>query len=170
MKLEHQVKFISGYDCIYFECKFNSKTCKPDEGGSHGRHGLDILFLVHGKKGSVQFKLSTGWYPYYSKQSNIGTREVRHYDTINVFPFPTDLGYHSYKPMYKDHSSMGKCDVLNGKECFYDGSGLNAQDAFYILVNAGEEKLWKFLEEYYLCVFEKKKYPKVPEYPKRKRG
>lgn len=61
---------------------------------------------------------------------------------------------------------MGKCSVLGDKECYYDGSSLNCQDAFYVLINCGEEKLWKFLEEYYKCVFEKGDYPNVGEYGK----
>ncbi len=135
------------------------------EGGSHGIHGLEIIFYWRGKKGVIQFVLSTGWTPYYSKVSKIGTREEPNYDN-KYYLMPSDLGYHSLKPMYKDQTPMtGKCSVLGNKTCYYDGSGLNSHDAFYVLVNAGEEELWKFLEQYYLCVFEKGKYPKVKEYP-----
>jgi len=59
---------------------------------------------------------------------------------------------------------MGACPFLGGKECYYDGSSLNSQDAFYVLVNCGEEALWKFLEGYYKSVFDGGEYPEVGEY------
>jgi hypothetical protein len=156
-----EVKFISGYNCIDFPCKFENK-CIP--GNSHGKHGMEIGFYFHGEKGVVQFKLSTGWVPYYSKKSEIGVRTVKKDNLCNYFPQPTDLGYHSYVPLYKGQASMGACPFLGGKECYYDGSSLNSQDAFYVLVNCGEEALWKFLEGYYKSVFDGGEYPEVGEY------
>ncbi len=67
---------------------------------------------------------------------------------------PTDLGYHSPEPRYEGQTSMGACEALGGKECFYDGSGLNAYDAFGVLVAEGSEGLWKFLEKYWHDVFD----------------
>jgi hypothetical protein len=159
--MKREVKFEKGYNCIDFECQMKKK-CTPNN--SHGKRGMSIRFLVHGDKGAVQFLLSTGWYPYYSKADKIGYRSIKNSDTSGYFPAPADLGFHSYKPMYEGQTSMGKCSYLNGAECYYDGSGLNANDAYYTLVNGGEEALWKFLEQYYLCVFEDKEYPQVTEY------
>jgi len=84
-----------------------------------------------------------------------------------MFPMPADLGVHSLKPQYKDHEPVSsRCDLLKGKPCYYDGSGLNASDAFYALINGGDEGLWKFLDEYYESVFENGQYPIPTEYPK----
>lgn len=175
MKLHREVRFFSGYDCIKFECKFNSDRCYPGSGGSHGRHGLEIKFYIHGEKGAIQFALSTGWTPQYIEPDRISHRDLSEcFKEINqpipLFPMPTDLGYHSYKPHYKGQAPISdKCEVLGGKPCYYDSSSLNANDAFYTLINGGEEALWKFLEQYYKCVFAKGAYPKVAEYPAKKR-
>jgi len=163
--MKHEVKFIRGHDCILFECIFNSSKCVPKEGGSHGRSGLDIVFLVHGNKGAVQFKLSTGWMPLYSKVSRIGVRSLNN-ELSDLYPMPIDLGYHSYEPMYEGHTSVGKCEILKGKKCYYDGSSLNSHDAYYTLINAGENALWEFLEQFYRNVFEDGEYPDVKGYPK----
>lgn len=167
MKLRREVKFESGYDCIKFKCKFNSKTCVPNGGGSHGIHGLEIGFYIHGEKGAIQFKISTGWFPQYSKESRIGTKELHFGNLGEYYPMPIDLGYHSYTPHFEGQKPItDKCPILGGKECYYDGSSLNCNDAFYTLLNGGEEELWKFLERYYESVFDGEKYPDVFEYPK----
>jgi len=160
-RLRREVRFYRGYDCITFECIFGSKKCIPGHGGSHGKHGVEIAFYVKGKKGAVQFKLSTGWLPYYKNVSNCFN--------IPVFsPLPIDLGYHSYTPQYKGQPSFspGRCTVLRGRRCYYDGSGTQAEDAYYILVNRGEEALWEFLEAYYYSIFYSKPYPEIKHYPK----
>jgi hypothetical protein len=125
---------------------------------------MEIVFLFHGEKGAVQFKMSTGWLPFYQAEDKIGHREIPNKDCKGLYPMPSDLGFHSYKPIYKGQTSMGKCDVLHGKECYYDGSSLNANDAYYSLVNGGEESLWRFLELYYKTVFEDAEYPTPTEY------
>lgn len=169
MRLQRKVSFISGYDCIKFECKFDQEKCKPGSGGSHGLHGMDLGFCVIGKKGAVQFKLSTGWLPQYVKPNKIWHRDLV-FEHKEFYPMPTDLGFHSPKPLYKGQSTVSdKCDLIGNKPCYYDGSSLNASDAMYCLVNGGEEGLWKFLEGYYRSVFYKEKYPDVIEYPKARR-
>lgn len=46
------------------------------------------------------------------------------------------------------------CEILDGKRCWYDGSGLAAKDVYEILINKGEEAVWKELEGYYKSTFE----------------
>ncbi len=160
--MKREIKFYQGYNCMDFPCNCDKK-CTPDN--NHGIQGMEIGFYVIEEKGAVQFKLSTNWVPYKSIPSKTGYREVRlKKQCADMFPMPTNLGYHSKTPMYEGHTSCGKCDVLNIDECYYGGSVLNASDAFYVLVNRGEEELWKFLEQYYVYMFENGKYPKVKEY------
>jgi hypothetical protein len=59
----------------------------------------------------------------------------------------------------------GRCKQLDGANCYYGGSALNAMDAFYTLVNGGGDALWGFLEDYYRTVFQNAPYPKATEYP-----
>ena len=157
MSMKRIVKFEKGYNCIDFECANDSKKCKPGAGGSHGVHGMSIRFLIKGEAGAVQFLLYTGFVP-----SNDGHKRDK-----NSGPLPADLGYHSPKPMYEGQSTQTKsCEFLDGKPCYYDGSSLNADEAYKTLINAGEDDLWRFLEEYYLCTFKDGDFPETGTYSK----
>jgi len=163
--MEHLVKFEAGYDCIRFECKHGSSDCAPGKGGSHGIHGLSIRFVSKGEKGAVQFLIYTGWLPQKVEKDKIGNMYISEWGLQHGL-IPADLGYHSKVPMYEGHTMISEnCDLCDGNPCYYDGSGLNAVDAMYTLVNAGDEALWKFLDQYYLSVFENGKYPQPKEYP-----
>lgn len=66
-----------------------------------------------------------------------------------------DVGYHSPRPMYEEHSPMGSCHLLEG-DCFYDGSGLQAEKLLERVMVNGEivdDLIWVFLEEYYAWRF-----------------
>jgi hypothetical protein len=159
--MEHVVRFERGFDCIKFECVFGSDKCKPGTGGSHGRHGMNIRFVVKGEDGAVQFLLHTGWIPQYATPSLIGARDC----TWSGATQPSDLGYHSKTPHFEGHEpSIESCEFCDGKPCYYDGSSLNANDAMYALVNGGEDALWEFLDAYYATVFNRATYPKLAEY------
>lgn len=165
--LTHRVDFEGGHDCIRFECISDSPSCKPGGGGSHGVHGLQIRWLTIGPKGAVQFLLGTRWLPQFVEPNAIRHREFR---VDGLRPLAMDLGYHSLTPRYEGEVQNGPCDYLGGAACFYDGSGLNADDAFYALVNGGGTGLWAFLDAYYAHVYEGAPYPAPCEYPKPLRG
>lgn len=160
------VDFQPGYDCIRFECKHGSKNCKPGGGGSHGRHGLTIRWVLRGKKGAVQFVLNLPD----SQPEPPGYWNHERLDRSKLFgPLPTDLGYHSPVPRYEGQEPMsGECDVLGGP-CYYDGSGLNAEHPYRVLCNDGGEALWEYLERYYAATFEGAEYPTDPVYKWAKR-
>ena len=159
--LEHVVCFEQGYDCIKFECINGSKKCIPGTGGSHGRHGLGIRFVVKGDEGAVQFVLNTGLTPQRAEPSSIG---IRNCDWA-CYMLPVDLGYHSKTPRYDGQEPMADaCEWCGGQSCYYDGSGLNASDAMYALVNGGGDALWEFLDAYYESVFHGAPYPTPVEY------
>ena len=157
----HTIKFEHGYDCITFECSSKSKDCLPGYGGSHGRHGLQIRFISKGDEGAVQFLLLTGWLPQYKKyEFNLNI-----FATASHYPSPADLGYHSKKPHYDGQKPIDEsCEYCDGQPCYYDGSGLNAYDAMYALVNGGDTALWAFLDQYYETVFHDGAYPKPTEF------
>jgi|SRR3990167_6115747 len=161
--MEHIIKFEQGYDCIKFTCRHGSERCVPGGGDSHGRYGLSIRFVSKSDAGAVQFLLYTNWLPQFATPSNIGTRKVDNWGN-NVMP--ADLGYHSKIPHYEGQEPVDNaCEFCGGQSCYYDGSGLNANDAMYALVNGGEDALWKFLDSYYQTVFNEGEYPKPAEYP-----
>lgn len=163
MKFEHEVLFERGYDCIEFECIIDDPLCYPGSKESHGRSGMRIRWLVKGKKGAVEFLLSTNWLPI-KKDQNIRNQNFRQ----EIPPMPTNLGYHSKKPLYKNQPSQSNCPYIGGT-CYHGGNPSDADDAFYTLVNGGGKELWRFLDEYYMEIFHKKSYPKIIEYQKAKR-
>lgn len=127
---ERIITFQNGYTC---EIDWNG----PDRGQSHGRHGMNLLFLLKGERGAIQFVVFTGW-----------ETTWKEYDE-GLSVMPADIGAHAYKPMYEGQTSMGECEWLDGKECFYDGSGLQANEVFKVFVRRGEEAMWSELEKYY---------------------
>ena len=162
-ELEQIVEFNQGHDCIKFECIHKSSDCKPNSGWSHGKHGLEIKFVVKGDKGAIQFLLYTGWIPQYSKRDSISGLYINNWGS---FVLPADLGYHSKEPMYEGQDTIvDSCVYCDGLPCYYDGSSLNASDAMYTLVNGGDKALWEFLKGFYNHIFYNGSYPKLAEYP-----
>lgn len=148
-ELERVIEFYPAYD-------------RRPEG--YGVHGVDLLMLVKGPLGAVQFLLSTGWMlpetlglpPEYDwRQSSAYNRLLGKQPTHDLYPMPTDLGYHSPKPMYPDQQPIAdECPYLGGP-CYYDGSGLNAGMPFYALLRGGSDGVFEYLEGYYRDTFEK---------------
>ena len=118
---------------------------------NYGIHGMDLKFLLKGDKGVIQFVIYTNWQlPHVRKEWD---------EKVNAHllqPIPADVGYHSPIPMYEGQEPIQEeCGYLDGKTCYYDGSGLYAQKVFDIFVTDGEEAMWKTLEEEYRQRFEK---------------
>ena len=115
-----------------------------------GIHGTEMRCYLHGKRGVVQFVLFTNW------QLPHVTEEFKNspHRSLLMEPIPADLGYHSYTPMYEGHEPLiESCELLNGHQCFYGGSGLEAKRIFDTLVSKGGEAMWTDLEDYYNEIF-----------------
>ena len=138
-KLEHVLKIYPAFD---------KRNLNPKK--NYGIHGAEMCFYVKGRKGAVQFVLHTNWHLPHVMNEFKGSSS----DKLFLFlkPLPADLGYHSRKPHYKGQRK-DRCNILKGGKCYYDGSALNAENAFYVLVSKGSNGLWKFLENYYKGVF-----------------
>lgn len=121
-----------------------------DPSKNYGVHGVDLLFVLKGSKGAVQFLLYTNWH-----LSRVEEEFMNKYSSYGQFwkPMPADLGYHSLKPLYEGQISYDDCLWLDGKPCYYDGSGLNAERIWKVLLEEGSDGVWRELEEYYKSVF-----------------
>lgn len=135
---------------------------RKDPKGNYGIHGVDMRMVLKGDKGAVQFLLYTNWYlPHVAKElDNKLLREgmqgrLSEYSFCILHPMPADLGYHSPVPQYEGQSICSEaCECLDGKPCYYDGSGLNAERIYEVLVKEGSEGVWRELEDYYNMIFE----------------
>lgn len=129
-----------------------------------GQHGMNIRFLLVGAEGATQFLMNTGWTPLGEVDKDAAHREPCHiapdgmrrytagfgsfYGMVSA-PSGADLGYHWRTPQYEDQASMGACEYLGGAECYYDGSGMQADEALKDFISEGEPGVWRWLEQRY---------------------
>ena len=108
----------------------------------HGRHGMQLRFVLASEFGAVQFLLYlSDWLP--GSVDVIGNIDGRH-GTMSA-----DLGHHWPTPTYDGEIAAGACEYLAGAECFYDGSGLNAASVLSTLVTDGIEAMWDEMKTYW---------------------
>jgi hypothetical protein len=144
---------------IVFDPAFDKRD--PDPKKNYGIHGVTLRFILKGELGVVCFVLYTNWQlPHITAE-----KQMRQYEAIGGDPHwmerpqPVDLGYHSPVPRYEGQEPREACDYLDGKPCYFDGSGLNAQPVFERLLAEGDKGVWDALEAYYARVFEAEAKP-----------
>lgn len=109
----------------------------------YGQHGMDMRFGLIGELGATQFLMFTDWVP-----QSAGRTSLR--SSASCFPMAADLGFHWKVDPYGDGSMrMPDCDFLGGSDCFYDGSGLNAEPVMKRFIAEGFDAVWEELERYY---------------------
>lgn len=126
---------------------------------NYGIGSCRIFFVLKGELGAVQFMIGTDWYPV-KVQKEFKDKGPSDFELKYFSPKPDgwDVGYHSPKPMYDGQHKMEKCDHLEGG-CYYDGSGLRAQEWVKDFVMGGTNWLWPKLEEEYKYRFVDKEEP-----------
>ena len=134
--MERIVQFTAAYD-----------KRDPDPKKNYGIHGVNLQMVLRGTRGAVQFVLFTDWHlPHIRKKF-----EEKGYHPNSL---PADVGYHSPVPMYEGQEPItDACEFLDGKPCYYDGSGLAAYDMFDTLTREGDAGVWRELEAYYERTF-----------------
>ena len=130
---------------IEFHPAYDKRHSDPKK--NYGIHGVDIRFLYGDKEvGYVQFLLYTNW-----MLPSCRKRWDEYTQAMTLLPIPADLGYHSRVPQYESQTPMNKCNLID--PCYYDGSSLNAEPIFEVLVAEGHEGVWRELEKYYNQTF-----------------
>lgn len=130
----------------------------PDPSKNYGIHGVNMSWFVEKDNREIQFVVFTSWHlPHVAKErrENLVDDALR-WPNIKCFfePFPNDIGYHSPEPMYEGQMLMDEDCGFTGGVCYYDGSSLNADVYFDLLVAEGGEALWRALEEEWSRRFE----------------
>lgn len=143
---------------ITFSPAFDKRNKNPNK--NYGINGVDIRFVLSGELGATQFVLCTNWHlPNVQKELIEGAykKGISRMETL-LSPLPADVGYHSPVPQYEGQTIISEsCPYLNGKPCYYEGSGLQAKKVFDILIEKGDAGVWEYLEEYYIEKFGKLK-------------
>ena len=143
MKMEKIIELYPAYD------KRNSDPSK-----NYGIHGVDLKFVLVGESGAVQFNLFTNWQlPHVTKEFMEKTTNNKRDIDLYFMPMPADLGYHSKIPHYEGQLTMSEDCEFTGGICYYDGSTLNAERIYDVLLKEGSDGVWRELEDYYKDIF-----------------
>jgi len=126
---------------IHFEAAYDKRHEDPPK--NYGVHGVHIWFeLIDESQGDgLTFSVSTNWnLPHVQK--------VRDQDLTLLLlkPMPFGVDIHSPRPRYEGQTCRENCSITGGK-CYCDGSALLGDKFFQILVEGGDEALWKAMEE-----------------------
>lgn len=140
-RLTREIRIRPGYD------KRN-----PDPKKNYGVHGCEVMFYLHspGKIKSVYLVLYTDWLPLNVQKEEMGSGVIQ--QVIGEQPMASDLGYHSPVPFY-DGQSKRPCDISKNGYCYSDGSGLEGERVRNIMLEEGDDGVWRELETYWREVF-----------------
>lgn len=126
--LEESVQFCPGF------------ACRDRSMRGHGIHGMEIRWYLRGPAGGAQFVLFTDWVP--------GRPPVK--SLAYMYPMGADVGYHSRRPIYEDDQPFSdSCEMTGGGVCYYDGSGMRAQELVHVFKEFGEQAIWDELQSVY---------------------
>jgi hypothetical protein len=147
--LKHEIRFIPAFD---------KRDPRPNK--NYGIHGANLAFYLSNGKQAVQFVLYTNWHlPHIREEAK---KDPKHIAAKMAYPFeywmmpqPADVGYHSPVPQYEGQEPLTEDCEFTGGTCYYDGSGLQAEGLFELLIAKGSDGLWEELERRYAELFEK---------------
>lgn len=130
---------------IRFRPAFDKRSSDPSK--NYGIGSMMMWFYLIGPNATIQFALSTSWYPKHLRAHVFdGSALPASYHHASG----TDIGYHAPAPQYEGQRSMAEsCEFLDGKPCYYDGTSLGGADLFDRFVVEGEDVVWKTLREWY---------------------
>lgn len=136
---------------VSFSPAWDKRNADPNK--NYGIHGVELRFVLKGKLGATNFTIFTNWHLPEVQQSLNRKRSPE-----SLLPLPADFGYHSPKPLYDNAPPItDDCPYLDGKPCYYDGSGLYAEKVYERLLREGDGAVWEELEESYKDRFGKLK-------------
>jgi hypothetical protein len=134
---------------IQFLPAFDKRDPNPSK--NYGIHGVDLMFILKGELGAITFNVFTNW------QLPHVTEEFRPKmlpDKYFLFePKGADISYHSPTPKWEGQTKRDNCPYLDGKPCYNDGSALDAEPIFNILLYSGSDGVWSELKERYINIF-----------------
>lgn len=123
---------------------FDKRSTDPKR--DYGIHGMDLKFLLHGPKATMQFLVYTGLHlPHIHEELH---RKRGPGDAWLSAPQGADIGYHADVPQYEGQTGM-ECEYRPGKRCYYDGTSLGADEFMPEFLAGGSEAVWTMLEHRY---------------------
>jgi hypothetical protein len=131
-----RVEFCPAYDKRHTDPKKN-----------YGVRGMELRFVLIGPMGATQFVFSTGLQlPHVRKEWF--DKHNGEFETCDLNkPMGVEVGYHAREAQYEGQTAR-PCGYLGG-ECFYDGSGLRADEFYPTFLAEGDDAVWTMLREEY---------------------
>ncbi len=127
---------------------FDKRHSNPAK--NYGIGACRITFILKGPKGAVQFMIGTDWFLPHTQKENRNWQHDFDIRFDKIKPVGWDVGYHSPISKYEGQTPMeSKCDFVTGGTCYYDGSGLLANDWIPHFLAGGTKWLWPKLEDEY---------------------
>lgn len=109
----------------------------------YGIHCAEMHLALTGPKGAIQLRVFTGWF-----LPHVWEEQKDHLDVVGK-PRGAYLSCHSPTRLHDYDTKSENCDVIEGGVCYGDGTYTEAEPVFQLLVEQGDEAVWKKLEEYY---------------------
>lgn len=120
--------------------------------GSRGH--CRIVFYLIGPKGAIQFMIGTTWSAPNDREHAKQFHESALFRLDPFMPKGWDVGCHAHTPQYEGQTLQdSNCSILKGP-CYYDGSGLYADEWIDDFVLGGTDWLWPRMEREYRERFE----------------
>jgi hypothetical protein len=130
------------YDCIGVRpCVHGSERCKPGTGGSHGRHNAEMHLTVRGDDAEVTLVVGTGW--------DLPTVPAHHRHSGPTGRF---VEFHTARPRYEGQDRRDPCPTGTCKHwaaCYVDSGYTMSDEPTRLLVAAGSDAVWAWLEQQY---------------------
>lgn len=123
----------------------------------YGRCSMRMFFHVIGPKGAISVSMFTSWYLPSEQQEMLGAYSKYPYDPKEQFlqPHLCSIDYHAREPQYEGQSAMANCRLLDGADCYFDGTSLWFGEAWMEgFLNGGSDWLYERMEEEYGHRFE----------------
>lgn len=128
----------------------------PDPKKDYGIHGVEIQFWLTGPKGGISWGIYTDWLldSVLKDKKWPGFKDTTYRkDGTRSFPMGVELAYHSPKPTnkwQKEKDGTLGCQLLpKGKKCWGDAGFIAGGDLMKVLIEKGEEAVWKEMESWY---------------------
>lgn len=141
--MEKITKFLPAWD---------KRSTNPNK--NYGIHGVDLLMILKGEYGAVEFTVYTHWNLPHVQAEFLEKHNDKFDIAYFLCPDPNNLGYHSKEKRYSDQDvACETCQYCDREPCYVGGTGIGAEKAFNILVKEGSDAVWTFLEKYYVDIF-----------------
>jgi len=155
----------------------------PEPTKNYGIHCCDIRMVIKGELGAVQFVLMTGWFPKHIQDEHKNSRgdntlgglypmpaDLGYHSPKPMYEGQSRIGESKFDFSNKEEVKVGDetismpketkvpekdlpiCEYL-GCPCYYDGSGLNAERIYHVMLEKGSDGVWEELEKYYIETF-----------------